>query len=142
MLQQRSRVASTSRVRALVQLSIFADLSPAEVRRLEPLTCGVHRKAGRVLTRQGCVGREAFVVVSGTADVQVDGRTVGRLGPGDVIGEISLLTGEPRNATVSALTDMELLVLDRGQFAELLRDDRIADRVTSAARVRRRVPAP
>ena len=142
MVLNRSRVASTGRLRALARLAIFSDLSPGELRRLEPLMCAVHRPAGQVLTRQGCIGREAFVVVSGTADVQVEGRTVGRLGPGEVIGELSLLTGEPRNATVSALTDMELLVLDRSQFAELLRDERIAGRVAAAARVRRRVPAP
>ena len=137
----RSRLATTSRLRALGRLAIFADLSPADLRRLDPLMCAVHRRAGQVLTRQGCVGREAFVVVSGTADVQVEGRTVGRLGPGDVIGELALLTGEPRNATVTALTDMELLVLDRSQFAELLRDERVAGRIAAAARIRRRVPA-
>ena len=141
MILHSSRVASTSRVRALAQLAIFADLSAADLRRLERLTCPVRRRAGQLLTRQGSVGREALIVVTGTADVQVNGRTIARIGPGEMVGELSLLTGEPRNATVAALTDMELLVLDRSQFAELLRNDLVAARIAAAARVRRPVPA-
>jgi CRP-like cAMP-binding protein len=71
------------------------------------------------------VGREVFVVVSGIADVSIDRRTVARVGPGEPIGEMALLESVPRSATVTALTPMRVLVLDPGQFAELLGNPRI-----------------
>jgi CRP/FNR family transcriptional regulator, cyclic AMP receptor protein len=52
--------------------------------------------------------------------VVIDGRAVSRVAAGDVVGEMALLDGRPRSATVVAATDMRLLVLDRGQFAELM----------------------
>lgn len=136
-----ARLASTSRLKLLAGLPMFQGLGEAELRRVDALVCPVQLRAGHVLTRQGSHGREAFLVVSGAADVEINGRTVARVGPGEVIGELALLGARRRTATVTALTQMEVLVMDREQFAGLLADRRIAERVDEVARVRQSAPA-
>ena len=76
--------------------------------------------AGRVLAEQGQTGREAFVIVDGTARVLRNGRKVAMLRKGQIFGELSLLDRAPRNATVIADTDMELLVLGQREFATIV----------------------
>ena len=76
---------------------------------------------GKRLTAQGEYGREFYVVVSGSARCDVDGRTIRTFGPGAFFGELALLAGGPRSATITAETPMELLVLDRRDFTFLVR---------------------
>lgn len=76
--------------------------------------------AGRVLCEQGQLGREAFVIVSGTAEVRRNNRKVATLGPGDCVGELALLDHGPRTATVTAATDMQALVIGAREFAALI----------------------
>jgi CRP-like cAMP-binding protein len=76
---------------------------------------------GEHLTEQGEYGREFYVVVSGSARCEVDGREIRKFGPGSFFGELALLAGGPRSATIIAETPMELLVLDRGDFTILVR---------------------
>src|SRR3974390_518820 len=78
-------------------------------------------RAGTRLTQQGKNGREFFLVVSGTALRVVDGREIRKFAPGSFFGELGLLNGHPRAATIVADTPMELLVLDRRDFNALLR---------------------
>jgi len=73
-----------------------------------------------VLTGEGQLGRELFVIVTGDARVSRNGRRVGALGPGDAFGELALLDGGTRTATVVAETPMELLVLTRPAFVKML----------------------
>lgn len=76
--------------------------------------------AGRHLCEQGRIGREAFVIVGGTAEVRRNGRKVATLGPGDCVGELALLDHGPRTATVTAVTAVEVLVLGAREFAGIL----------------------
>ncbi len=80
--------------------------------------------SGELVIEQGDAGRDLFIVKSGEMEVSVDsGRgseTVAQLGSGKVFGEMSLMTGAPRAATVRALTDCELLVIDHSAFREVL----------------------
>ena len=76
--------------------------------------------AGKVLTEQGGSGHEAFVIVKGEAGVEVSGKQVAKLGPGAHFGELALLDGGPRTATVTALTDMTVLVISQRAFFSLL----------------------
>jgi CRP-like cAMP-binding protein len=73
-----------------------------------------------VLIRQGEPGREFFVIVEGKAKVLQRGRRAKTLGPGAGIGELSLLDQGPRSATVTATSDMYLLVLDSRSFSSLI----------------------
>jgi len=76
--------------------------------------------AGRQLCEQGQIGREAFVIVDGTAEVRRNGRKVATLGPGDCVGELALLDHGPRTATVTAATDLTVLVLGAREFAGII----------------------
>ena len=79
--------------------------------------------AGETVIRQGEPGETFYVVVSGEVSVRTDGALgeVARLRRGDFFGEMSLLTGEPRAATVVACQDTTLLRVDRTPFAEILK---------------------
>ena len=72
--------------------------------------------------RQGAREDEFFVIIDGSVTVRLSSRKRLRLGPGDFFGEMSLLDGEPRSATVKAETDLRLLVINRRHFWELLRE--------------------
>ena len=78
--------------------------------------------AGTTIIDQGQTGREAFVVLDGTVAVRRNGRRVAELGPGAMIGELSLLDHGPRTATVTCDTDCELFVLDQRHFMGVLHD--------------------
>ncbi len=103
---------------------MFENFSDRELARIDALTCETVVAAGRTLMSQGRPGSEAVIVLSGYADVAVDGEVVSHIGTGDIVGELALLDGEPRSATVTAATDMQVLIPDRGQFALLLREPR------------------
>jgi CRP-like cAMP-binding protein len=72
------------------------------------------------LVRQGEPGDAFIIIVSGRARVARDGRTLRELGPGDFLGEISLVDGSPRTATVTALDPIHALVIGRSGFLDLI----------------------
>ena len=78
--------------------------------------------AGTVLMREGDHGDAFYVVLDGSAVVEASGRRVNRLGPGDHMGELALLDPAPRNATVTAGSDMTVGVVDARTFAAIVRD--------------------
>ncbi|MDP9336290.1 MAG: cyclic nucleotide-binding domain-containing protein [Actinomycetota bacterium] len=71
---------------------------------------------------EGDRGSEFFVILDGTARVSRQGRKIATLGPGSGFGELALLDNAPRNATVVADTDMELVVVGQHEFEGLLAD--------------------
>ena len=74
-------------------------------------------EAGSTLVQEGDFGYGMFAITSGTADVVIDGAVVRTLGPGDMFGEIAVLSGGRRTATVIAATDMTLItVLNRDMW--------------------------
>ena len=75
---------------------------------------------GRVITRQGGLGREVFVIVEGRARVERDGRLIARLQQKDCFGEMSLLDGRPRSATVTAETDVVVLAVASSAIGALM----------------------
>lgn len=103
-------------------LAIFAHCSDDELTAIDSLTDEVSVPAGREIIRQGDIGREFLVIVSGEASVRRDGVEVNRLGPGAHFGELALLGSIERNASVVAETDMVLDVIDRRAFQTLLED--------------------
>src|SRR6202162_3307539 len=76
--------------------------------------------AGKTLISEGETGHEFFVILDGTARVTRHGRKIATLGPGDACGELALLEKAPRNSTIVAETDMELVVLGQREFAGLI----------------------
>lgn len=76
--------------------------------------------AGRVLAREGTLGREFLLILEGTARVERGRKVIARLGRGDVIGEMSIIDGKPRSATVIAESPSSVLVVERRCFVGLL----------------------
>lgn len=106
----------------LANIPLFANLSKKQLAALGGLATVVDVGAGRELIHQGGVGREFFLVVEGEAEVRRDGEVIAHRGPGTFFGETALLFDQPRNASVVALTDMQVEVIERRDFAELLLD--------------------
>ena len=104
----------------LGQVSAFRALSPAQLQALgrQADTLGV--AAGVVLISQGDDGQECFVLLSGEVSVTVDGTEVAVLGDGAVFGELALIDPAPRDATVTTLSPVEVLVISAQRFAPLL----------------------
>lgn len=109
----------------LRQVPIFRSLDDAQVSRLGELTLRRRYAKGRVIILAEDQGDSLFIIESGQVKVSIfhqDGREIilSLLGPGEVVGELSLLDGRPRSANVTAHEDSELIVLRRPDFLRLL----------------------
>ena len=109
--------------RPLARLEAMAALPDAARQQLEAAMRVVHVPAGHALIEQGDPPGAAYGLRSGRLEVLVDGRVVRELGPGEVIGEIALITGEPRSATVRARRDASVVELPREAFDDLMNTD-------------------
>jgi CRP/FNR family transcriptional regulator, cyclic AMP receptor protein len=106
----------------LAKVPMFSKCSTKELQHVASATTPITLPPGRVLVREGEYGHDAFVIVEGTATVERDHQMLATLGPGDVVGELAPLTAGPRTATVTALGDLQVLVMDRREFNGLLDD--------------------
>ena len=77
-------------------------------------------RAGESLVKEGSRGHEFFIIIGGRASVRRKNKKIGTLGPGDYFGELALLDPAPRNASVVADDDMEVLILNEREFSGLL----------------------
>lgn len=114
---RRSRDA---RIDHLRRVPLFNDCTDEELRRIADISKIVETPAGTVLTEMGKPGDTFFFIIDGQVSVQTPVGIGDPLRPGDFFGEMSLLDGEPRSATVTAVTDLRLLVVDRLSFWRLL----------------------
>jgi CRP/FNR family transcriptional regulator, cyclic AMP receptor protein len=106
----------------LASVPLFSGCTTKELRDIARATVELTLDQGKEFVTQGDVGREAFVIVEGQAEVTRAGQTVAELGPGDCVGEMALLDHGPRTATVIAKTPLTVLVLGPREFAGLLDD--------------------
>ena len=106
----------------LSRVPIFRELTPRQLRRILRSMEEYDYRNGRTIVAEGQRSEQLFVILDGTVRVARRGRTVARLGPGDFFGEISMLDGMPRTATVAADGDVRCLVLLRREFESLVRD--------------------
>ena len=109
-----------ARVELLKKIPLFAECSKADLREIARITDELTVDEGTVLIREGEHGHELFVVVRGQLGVYRDGGTVAFIGPGEVAGEMALLSKRPRNATVAAATEAYLLRAGDRDFLALL----------------------
>jgi CRP/FNR family cyclic AMP-dependent transcriptional regulator len=110
-----------TKVDALRKTPLFGELSKHELGQLAKATEDLEVEEGRVLTREGDLGREFFVIVEGDVAVTQDGKEIRRLGPGDFFGEIALIyENARRTATVTASSPLRFFVLTRQSFRSLL----------------------
>jgi len=106
----------------LAEVPLFSALSKKELGLVAKRAEDVMVEPGAILCSEGSAGHEFFVIVDGTARVSRHGRKVAEIGPGAAFGELALLDRAPRNATVTAETPMELVVLGQREFAGLIDD--------------------
>jgi CRP/FNR family transcriptional regulator, cyclic AMP receptor protein len=124
----------------LREIPLFADLSDRHLRRIARLAIPAAFRANSVIVREGTRGHSFFVIVDGRARVERAGVAAGGLAAGDGFGEMALLDGEPRSATVVAETDVSALRIAADPFRALLRREpaiAIALLRTLSLRVRR-----
>ncbi len=107
-------------VAVLRRVALFEPLTDAELAELAARATRHHFAPGEAVIRQGDTGDVLHVVAEGFLEALVDGRVVGHVTPGDLIGEMAMLTGEPRSATVRALTDSIAWEVGRDALAPLL----------------------
>ena len=109
-------------VERLRKIPLFAACSKDELQQIAAAASTLTFPAGTVLAREGDVGREFMVIDDGTADVVIGGAVVNQLGPEDSFGEVALLDGGVRTATVVASTDVLAYVIEQREFAVLVFD--------------------
>ena len=99
------------RIDELSQVPLFGDCRRNELEVIASVVDEATIPAGRVLMREGRMGREAFVLLEGEADVEIGGERIAHIGPGDITGEMALIEHQPRTATVITRTPVRALVL-------------------------------
>ena len=110
---------SRTTIDQLRRTSLFRDCSDKELRCASSLVTEVSIGAGRVLTRQGTIGNECFVLMQGQAVVERSGAIVGHAVAGSIVGELAVLHHVTRTATVICATDVRALVMSRSEVASL-----------------------
>ena len=106
----------------LTAIPLFSDLSPEEARRLAAFATETSAAEGQILMKQGDYATELIAVEEGTADVLQNGQVVASLGAGALIGEMGLLTREPRNADVIATSPMLVMKLTHWEIRRMSDD--------------------
>ena len=95
----------------LTAIPLFSELSPEEARRLATFATETTVAEGQILMKEGDYSTELIAIEEGTADIIKGGRTVASVGPGELIGEMGLLSRAPRSADVIATSSMLVMRL-------------------------------
>jgi CRP-like cAMP-binding protein len=113
-------VAQIDVARRLSKVPIFSGCSKRELAVIAKAAKQVSREKGAVIAREGESGVGLFLILDGTCKVTIGGKTKAKLGAGDFFGEVALLDGGPRTATVTAASDVQLVGITAWVFRGLL----------------------
>jgi CRP-like cAMP-binding protein len=111
-----------AKVELLKRVPLFERCTKQELRQIASIADELQLPAGRPLAVEGAPGREFLVVVEGSAEVRRRGRKINLLGDGDFLGEIALVTGRPRTASVTTREPTRVLVVTERDFRRLMRE--------------------
>jgi CRP-like cAMP-binding protein len=111
-----------AKIELLKKVPLFSLCSKKELEEVALLADELDLPEGRNLATEGATGKEFVVIVEGGADVRRKGRKINTLGTGDFLGEIALIAGIPRTATVTTTEPSHVLVVTAQAFKQLLRD--------------------
>jgi CRP/FNR family transcriptional regulator, cyclic AMP receptor protein len=114
------QVATNEAITMLAEVPIFSGLSKKELTAIAKAAKEVDHRQGATLAREGDTGLGFFLILDGVAEVKVGDHHVRDMSRGDFFGEISLLEGGPRTASVNAATDIRLLALTQWVFKRLV----------------------
>jgi CRP-like cAMP-binding protein len=115
-----SLIRSSQKEGFLKKVPLFNNLSKHHLKEIGKHADQAQVEAGKVLVEEGKTGWEFVFIVEGKARVEKDGKVIRQLSGGDFFGEISLIDGKPRTASVIAETDVTLLVVHKRSFDHLL----------------------
>lgn len=115
------RLRKQDRIELLGRLRLFETCTQKELGQIASIMVEAERPEGTYLTREGQDGGLMFIIVDGTADaVAGNGKVLGRLKAGDVVGELSLIDGKVRSASVVATGPVQLLEIAADDFKRLV----------------------
>jgi CRP/FNR family cyclic AMP-dependent transcriptional regulator len=107
----------------LADVDLFRDLSRAQLKRLAFACREVSHPQGKAVATEGLGGLAFHLILEGSATVSKDGRELRTLGPGDYFGEISMIDGRPRSATVTAVEPLKVLAVPHQDFEAVVDED-------------------
>jgi CRP/FNR family cyclic AMP-dependent transcriptional regulator len=116
------RLGKNGKIELIRHVPLFSKLSKSGLNEVASIADEIDLPVGKELTREGERGREFFVILEGSADVIQKGKRIRQLGEGDFLGEIALVTKQPRTATVTTTTPIRALVITDRDFRRLLND--------------------
>jgi CRP/FNR family transcriptional regulator, cyclic AMP receptor protein len=116
------RISQDDKIERLEEVGLLSGCSRRQLRAIARISEVIEVPAATVLARAGAPGDEFFLILDGSARVEVSPRKRSRLEPGQYFGEMSLLDGGPRSASVMAETPLRLLVIKRRDFTTLLKE--------------------
>ena len=114
-----STMGTQATVERLKAVDLLGNCTDAQLQDVAHLAEQVQVGEGEVLAREGRIGREFFLILSGSVAVTQRGRRVNTLGPGDFFGELAAMDPGPRNATVTALSDLDVLIIGPREFSAM-----------------------
>lgn len=113
-------MAETDVIAKLAKVPMFSGCSKRELAVIARAAKEVSHRQDTVIAREGERGIGLFLILEGECRVSIGGKTKAKLGPGDFFGEVALLDGGPRTATVTALTPVRLIGITGWVFRGLL----------------------
>jgi len=114
------KLRKNAKIALIRKIPLFKHCSARELAEIAAIADELDLKEGTELTKEARAGREFFAIVEGTADVLMGGKWINSVRQGDFLGEIALITGRPRTATVKATSPVRVLVLTARSFRALL----------------------
>jgi CRP/FNR family transcriptional regulator, cyclic AMP receptor protein len=126
----------------LKAVGLFAGLSRREIARLSSVTDEVVVPAATILIDEGSFAHEFLLIEAGTAEVRRGDEPIAELGPGDFAGEIGVIQGARRNATVTAVTDVTAIVMTARDLRQIARELPSVAAHIDAAIAARAAPSP
>jgi CRP-like cAMP-binding protein len=115
------RLGKDRKVALIKKTPLFSRLSKKALEDVARIADEIDLPAGKVMAKEGDRGREFFVLIEGEADVTKGDRSINTMNEGDFFGEIALVTKMPRTASVTATTDVRVLVITERDFGALLK---------------------
>ncbi|MEM9154432.1 MAG: cyclic nucleotide-binding domain-containing protein [Cyanobacteria bacterium P01_F01_bin.33] len=119
-LFQRRQAETSAILEEIAHVEVIQRIPPSEAQAVVPLLRPMHANPDDVLFREGDIGDWFGMIVKGEVDICKNGKAISKLGPGEVFGEMALLTGERRSAGVVARSPLELYRLNREHFDDLM----------------------